>query len=108
MKTVEIFIDESGDIRRHRPMNITGIALLAPSAEARDGFHGSYLEKLRAEGLTSGVCDAFAPNSGDDPGRISEAVVMPDQFIVKRPGDGGWEVFWETIHRTAWIAEECA
>lgn len=47
MKTIEIFIDESGDIRRHRPMNITGIAVLAPSVEARDGFHGSYLEKRR-------------------------------------------------------------
>jgi len=108
MKTVEILIDESGDIRRRRPMNITGLAVIAPSVEARDAFHATYVAELDAAGLTAGICDHFAPNDGRQPLDIAEAVQMPRQFIPKRPTDGNWQQFWLTIQQVADTAHRVA
>lgn len=107
MKTLEIYIDESGDITRSRPMNISGVAVLAPGEEARDAFHASYFERLASAGLTAGVCDLAAANTADAR-QIAETLEAPERFIPKRPGDGDWDAFWATIHRTAHVAQACA
>jgi hypothetical protein len=108
MKTVEIFIDESGDIRRRKPMNITGLAVIAPSVEARDTFHTAYVREQEAADLTAGVCDHFAPNDGRQPLDTAEAIRMPDRFIPKRPNDGNWSAFWQTIQQVAESAHRIA
>ena len=108
MKTVEIFIDESGDIRRQRPMNITGVAVIAPGIVERDAFHAGYLERLKTAGLTAGVCDVFAPNTGEDAGVIAEKVVMPETFLPKRPSSEDWRTFWGKVQTMAEAAESCA
>jgi hypothetical protein len=108
MKTVEIFIDESGDIRKHKPMNITGLAVIAHSVAQRDAFHAKFLADLLVEGMTAGLCESFAPNSGRPPGDIAEAVRMPDAFLPKRPENGDWDGFWSRIHKMADIAQAAA
>lgn len=108
MKTVEIFIDESGDIRRPRPMNIAGVAVIAPGVAERETFHAAYLERLKAEGLTAGVCDVFAANTNEDARAIAEKVVMPKTFLPKRSSGENWPTFWEKVQNVAEAAEDCA
>lgn len=108
MKTVEIFLDESGDIRRRRPMNITGLAVLSPGTNARDEFHAAFLAKLEEQGLTSGVCDHFASNDGRRPEEIAESVRVPGVFVPKRPVNGDWQGFWSQIHEIAGHAKDAA
>ncbi|MCB1092389.1 MAG: hypothetical protein KDL87_12710 [Verrucomicrobiae bacterium] len=108
MKTVEIFIDESGDIRRRKPMNITGLAVISPTVEARDAFHAAYLTSLAAANLTAGICDHFAPNDGRQPLEAAEAIRMPGRFIPKRPVNGDWQGFWQTIQQVADTAHRVA
>lgn len=108
MRTVEIFIDESGDIRRPRPMNITGLAVLAPSEEAKSAFHDAYLEKTHSAGLSGGICDHYAPNDGRPPLDIGESIELPSRFIPKRPSDGDWKEFWRKIQNLAELAHGVA
>jgi hypothetical protein len=108
VKSVEIFIDESGDIRRERPMNITGMVVIAPSLEAREAFHAGYLAALSELGLTAGVCDHFAPNNGGKALETAEAIQLPDDFIPKRPSDGNWRGFWQMIQQVAETAQRVA
>lgn len=108
MKTVEIFLDESGDIRRRKPMNITGLAVLSPDVEARDTFHAEFRQALQEKGLTAGVCDHYAPNDRRRPEEIAGAVQVPEVFVPKRAADGDWQGFWEKIHQVAGIAHATA
>lgn len=107
MKSLEIFLDESGDITRERPMNISGIAVLAPSEQARDAFHADFFRTLLAEGLTSGICDNAADN-GKGADELSDSVQAPAQFLPKRPDDGAWAAFWDTLWRVAEMADQTA
>ena len=89
-------------------MNITGLAVLAPSEEVRESFHGALLAELETAGLTAGICDDFAPNDGRPSLDIAEAISIPASFIPKRPMDGDWEGFWRTIQELADAAHRIA
>lgn len=111
MKTVEIFIDESGDILRHKPLNLTGIAVLAPDHDLRERFHLELFERLKTEGLTSGVCDGTAPNDTDrmaTANRIAEELEAPEWFLPKRAEGDNWDFHWSEVCRLASTAQEVA
>ena len=60
MRTVEIFIDESGDIAETKPMVIAGVAFVGDTEKARDAFHARFNDSINAQGLSSGLdekCD---------------------------------------------------
>lgn len=107
MNSLEIFLDESGDITRDRPMNISGVALLCRGDEERTAFHADYFNRLTAAGLTAGLCDAIAANSLDAE-TVANTVSVPPDFLPKRPADGDWDRFWEKVTTAARLAETCA
>lgn len=107
MKTLEFFIDESGDIARARSMNISGIAVLARSEQDRDAFHAEFFLALESEGFTSGVCDSVAAN-GIKPDQLADSISKPANFLPKRPEVDDWQGFMATVNRMAQLAELAA
>ncbi len=89
-------------------MNITGLAVLSPSVEAREAFHAEFLQDSQEKKLTAGVCDRYAPNHGRRSEDIAEAVEPPTVFIPKRATDGDWQGFWAKIQQMADSAQSVA
>lgn len=100
MKTLEIFLDESGAINERKPMNISGVVVLAPDIDSRNKFHRSFFAKLVAEKMTVGICD-LVDNQ--------KPTISPTEFLPKRPqpGDTGSD-FWEKVIHISALAEKSA
>ncbi len=84
-------------------MNITGIAVLSPSAKVAQAFHASLYTVLKPEGLTSGLCDQSVAN-----GSTWETVRAPQGYIPKRPKSGEWLQFEGKISQVAQRADVLA
>lgn len=58
MKRIEIYLDESGEIRSSgRPMNVTGVVMISENGEASNRFHWKLYESAARDGLLAGLCD---------------------------------------------------
>jgi hypothetical protein len=81
MKTIEVFIDESGEIRdAGRPMNVTGIVMVSASGDTSNQFHRALYQVAAESGLLAGVCDG-------GPSRIIHKN-PPERYLPKRPRNG--------------------
>lgn len=81
MKRIEVYLDESGEIRGSgRPMNVTGIVTVAADGRASDEFHRSLYRKLSGGGLLAGICDG-------GPAKIIHTN-SPRDYLPKRPKNG--------------------
>ena len=89
MKTIEVFLDESGDMQRGMPMNVSGLVVISPSEEERDRFHNRVYNQLKEKDCLAGVCDHG--------GSHWNAVSLPERFLHKRVAPEDLYAHWANI-----------
>ena len=89
MKTIEVFLDESGDMQRGMPMNVSGLVVISPSEEERDYFHNQVYNQLKEKDRLAGVCDLG--------GSHWNAVSLPERFLHKRVAPEDLYAHWANI-----------
>jgi len=68
MNTIEIFIDESGEIKADGPaMNVTGLVVVSKGEKALEAFHEAFYRSASDSGVLAGMCDFLSPDTPSAP-----------------------------------------
>lgn len=76
MKTIEIYIDESGVMDSQKPMNVTGLTLLLPDVDQSESFHAQFYDRVKQKKCLAGRCSNAPGKSG--------SISAPREYLKKR------------------------